>query len=306
MKLVLRYLLYAVGAIIAFVVYTVSAHPDARFTMYVPGALMAGTAAIILLTVIALWTEDDLTEQGKGWLLRGIMIAVLLPTVFTTGAFLHEAQTTWTKGEVHYHADFEVVADGEQLNLINPSQFCKTMTRESEYMCSVNDRVGTTEYHEHNDNRIHLEGVFKTKEEASLAAFFEAFHGELTDETLRFPTNDGWVNVTEHDEKTLKVLIMRGVGKARGWCVLGENVSAEDTCIDPYGDQHVTNPVEYVISPHQQDPKAGDLSKAVLDKIWIIYDDTSAADALQDLREDNAYTHNGETFQMTKGGEGYE
>lgn len=303
MDLVFRYFGYAVAALVGFVAVTVSRFPHLELVQYVPELLMVGTAAVIALAALAFAKEDSLSDRGKTVLMKGLLIVILLPSVFTAGAFVHEVQTTWSNGEVHYHADFEVVVEGEQLDLINPEQYCDTLTRESSYMCSINDRVGTTEYHEHADDRIHLEGVFKTKDDASLAAFFEAFQGELTEARMRFPTNDGWVDVEEEDGKTLKILVNRGVGGARGWCILGEpDVPTENTCIDAYSDAHVTGPADYVISPRQTDP----LDDPVLDKIWIIYDETPAEQAMQDLAEDGEYTYNGQTFQMTKSGEGYE
>lgn len=305
MKLVFRYLLYAVVALIGFTGVGVVRYPDRHFITYVPDVMIAGTAVILIATAVSLWKEDELADRGKGLMMRIFLIAVLVPTVFTAGAFLHERQTSWTGGEVHYHADMEVVVDGEQIGLISPEKYCQTLTRESSYMCSVNDRVGTTKYHDHNDDRIHLEGTFKTKRDASLAAFFEAFQGELTGSTMRFPTNDGWVNVSEQDGKTLKIIVMRGVGGSRGWCVLGADVSDKDRCIDAYSNDRVTGPSEYVISPYTRDPTPGAVEEAVLDKIWVIYDQTPAKDALQDLREDNAYTYNGKTFTITKSGEGY-
>jgi hypothetical protein len=83
----------------------------------------------------------------------------------------------------------------------------------------------------------------------------------------------------------VKIIVQRGVGSARDWCVLGRGVEEGDTCIDHYTDEHAYSPSEYVISPHQQD-KAGSV---LLDKIWIIYDANTVKDALQDLREDGRY-----------------
>lgn len=293
---VVRYLLGAVAAIVALTAATIASMPDARLVAFVPQAIGAGIAVILVTTAAALVLEGKMAEGGKRALMLVFLAAVLLPTIFTVTAYIHETQTSWSGGEVHYHADFEVIVDGERRALQDPRLFCERST-EGSYMCRLNDRVGITEYHEHNDQRIHLEGTFKTRDDATLSAFFEAFGGTLTPTGLRYPTNDGWVNRTEAGNRTLKILVERGVGGTRDWCALDPAAPEPDRCIDPYLNEPVTTPEDYVISPYQRGP--------ALDTIFVIYDDTSLEDALADLREDDAYTYGGETFEVLKTGEGY-
>ncbi len=293
---VIRPLAASAVAIAALAAATIIWMPDARLIQHVPLFIGVGTALLIGNTAVALWAEDRLADQGKRLLMTVFLLAILVPTVYTVTAYIHENQTSWSEGEVHYHADFEVIVDGERHALIDPGAFCERSS-EAAYMCRLNDRVGITEYHEHNDQRIHLEGTFKYREEATLSAFFEAFGGELSSTEIRYPTNGDWINRTETGNRTLKVLVERGAGGSRDWCALDATVPIEDRCIDPYLGEHVSTPADYVISPYQRGP--------TLDTIFIIYDDTPIDDALTDMREDGAYTYGGETFEVVKSGEGY-
>ena len=82
-------------------------------------------------------------------------------------------------GPVHWHADYEVWVCGQELDLIDPSGF--------------SNKVGTSILHEHNDKRIHVEGVIIKKIEASLGYYFNVIGGKLTTEELIYPTNEGIV-----------------------------------------------------------------------------------------------------------------
>lgn len=296
MQVIFRYLGYAAVAAVALSYAAITWYPDRQFADHIALSLAAGTVAVLALTAVAFHKEDTLTDRGKEILLRLFLIAVLLPTVFATAAYVHEVETSWSNGEIHWHADFEVFINGERQDLIDPGNFCGEASKESSYMCTLNDRVGITEYHEHNDMRIHLEGTFKHREEATLAAFFETFNGRLTNDELVFPTDDGTVEVSDGDGKTLKVLVERGVGGDRRWCAIGDH--GEDTCISHDTGEPATSPADYIISPYQRNPG---LDNPTLDTVFVIYDETPVNEALQDVREDGNYKGKG----LLKGGEGY-
>lgn len=296
MQILIRYIAAAFVATIALAAGAIMWYPDTQFADYITLSLQLGTVTVLVLSAVALWKEDAFTDRGKGIMLRLFLIAVLVPTMFATAAYVHEVETSWSNGEIHWHADFEVFVDGERLDLIDPSNYCGQYSQESAYMCTLNDRVGITEYHEHNDMRIHLEGTFKHREEATLAAFFDTFQGELTNTELQFPTDDGMVEVAEDDGKTLKILVERGVGGDRHWCAIGDY--GDDTCISHDTGEPAASPAEYVISPYQRNPS---LDNPTLDTIFVIYDETSIDEALSDVREDGEYKGMG----LQKGGEGY-
>lgn len=296
---------HVVGAFLAAIPLTVAAivwYPTVHFTRHVGTLIGLGVVGIIVLTAVALLTEGRLTERAKYALMTAMLLVVLVPTLYTVGAYIHQVQTSWSAGEVHYHADYEVIVQDEagtyhQVDLIDPSKFCQQARHESTYMCKLNDRTGSTEYHEHNDRRIHLEGTFREREDATLAAYFKTFGGELSNTRLVYPTNEKTWAVEERGDRTLKILVERGVGGDRGWCAIGPqgDVSSDNVCIDQYSGEPARSPAGYVISPYQSGP--------ALDDIWIIYDDASVQDVLQDLREDGRYKQ----FQQEKtaGAEGY-
>lgn len=297
---VLRYALamYAVGT--AAVVVAIVRFPDAVLTDAVPSVLKLGTLALLLSLGAALVFKNRVSERANRVLMGAILLIVLVPTIYAAGAWIHGMATSWSGGEVHYHADYEVVVqddDGRyhQLDLIDPEAYCKQSQHESTYMCRINDRVGTTEYHEHNDRRIHLEGTFKEREDATLRAFFRTFGGELTNDRLIYPTNEREWSVSDSGDRSVKVLVKRGVGGTRHWCAIGPEpaVTAAQVCNDPYTGTPARSPDQYIISPFQRGP--------TLDDIWVIYDNATVTEALKDLQEDDRYKR----FEKEKEGEGY-
>ncbi len=255
--------------------------PSRNFVNYVLPVLQVSTVALIFLSAEAIRKEGDMTMHDKNVLMNGFLVVILGASFFTASAFVHVSQTSWSSGEIHWHADYEVLVeqDGEleRLNLIDPSNYCEGTPHESSYMCSLSDRTGTTEYHEHNDNRIHLEGVFKERDDATLSAFFETFGGKLTSSELVYPTNEETVKVSESsdDNRTLKIIVNSGVGGERGWKV-------------------VDNPSEYIVSPYKRGPN--------LDDIFVIYDSNSANYVKEQFRVNNG-TYRG--HGLVKTGEGF-
>lgn len=80
-----------------------------------------------------------------------------------------------SKGPVHWHADIEFWACGSELNLRDP-------------VGALTNKIGTATYHEHNDKRIHLEGVVVRKaEDASLEKFMRVTGGYITDHSIGIP-----------------------------------------------------------------------------------------------------------------------
>lgn len=261
---------------------------------YVVPVMKAGVVTIVALAATSVYFEEELNDLEKRFLLNGFFLAILVPSFLAAGAFMHESQTTWSNGEIHWHADFEVLVEDDAGNirehdLIDPKRFCEDTSHESTYMCKVNDRTGSTEYHEHNDDRIHVEGAFKNRVDASLGAFFDVVGGELTNGKMSFPTNDEDVQVQNTGEKTLKILVQKGVGASRQWCAVGEDVPEEDTCRS-HG-VLATSPDRYIISSYTQNPA----NSVILDNIFIVYDSNSVEQALQDVREDGRYRGKGFT-----------
>ncbi len=301
MMQVFRYVLLIYAAGVAAVLYAIARFPAATFIDAVPAVMKLGTVALLAAVAAALFFKDRVSDRGQRIMMGAILLIVLVPTLYAAGAWIHAMATSWSGGEVHYHADYEVVVQDEngayhQLDLIDPEEFCQQSQHESTYMCRLNDRVGTTEYHEHNDRRIHLEGTFKQREDATLAAFFATFGGELSNDRLVYPTNEEDWTVSDDGERTVKILVKKGVGGTRHWCAIGpeETVTAEQVCNDPYTGTPARSPDQYIISPFQRGP--------TLDDIWIVYDNATVTGALNDLQEDDRYKQ----FEQEKTGEGYQ
>lgn len=298
---VLRYIFLSAVAVVPVTWLGIVFFPRTGFVQYVPETIGAAVVALAALTAIALYTEDRATETLKRVLMSLFLLVILGASLFAASAYIHQVSTSWSNGEVHYHADYEVIvqdAEGHhQLDLIDPSDFCERTEHESTYMCRLNDRTGAVEYHEHNDRRIHLEGTFREREDATLATFFRLFGGELTNTRLVYPTNEKTWTVEEDGDRTLKIILERGVGGDRHWCGIGpaETVPDADVCHDFYMGGPARSPADYVVSPFQTGPP--------LDDIWIIYDDATFQEALQDLRADGNYKQF--TQEKTAGAEGY-
>lgn len=83
-----------------------------------------------------------------------------------------------SKGPVHWHTDIEFWACGLELDLRDPHGL-------------LSNKIGTSTYHEHNDKRIHLEGVVVRKNiDAALPKFMTVTGGYITPESIAVPLND--------------------------------------------------------------------------------------------------------------------
>ena len=153
------------------------------------GIAVLGTLALIIV-LLAIKLDGDTgvhhaSERLKWALFLGIVVPVLLATAYSAGTTIYLNTISESEGPVHWHADFEVWNCGEQLELEDP--------------IGMSNRVGTALFHEHNDNRIHVEGVVVDTGDVSLHHFFETIGGELRGGMFRVPTHGG--DVTAPDGK---------------------------------------------------------------------------------------------------------
>lgn len=90
-------------------------------------------------------------------------------------------------GPVHWHADIEFWVCDNEIELIDPVGF--------------SNKVGTATLHEHNDHRIHLEGVVVDEtNDASLGKFMHVTDGAITNDALVVAVNpDGSIFENEID-----------------------------------------------------------------------------------------------------------
>jgi hypothetical protein len=137
---------------------------------------LIGSGAIIALVIVGALIRDKLPRL-KLPIFASIATITLVVTTILIASTIFLNTNSSSKGPVHWHADFEVWACGQQLELRDPTGM-------------ISNKIGTSTYHEHNDKRIHLEGVVVTPRDASLGKFFRVIGGELTDRALSVPLND--------------------------------------------------------------------------------------------------------------------
>jgi hypothetical protein len=161
----------------------------------------------------------------------------------------------------------EIWACGNELELRNPYEF-------------LSNKVGTATLHEHNDRRIHLEGVVvDDSRDASLGKFFHVIGGAISPNTLVVPLNAPagplFEDDTDGDGPTdgaaslVEPYIQLGDDGFRyGRFISGETCDGQtayvqtfvyqyDQNTDTFSQQKIADPITYSISPHSTVP-AGD------------------------------------------------
>lgn len=109
------------------------------------------------------------------FLLMAIPIVGTTITLFSSTVYLN--MKAESGGPVHWHTDIEFWACGAELELRDPTGL-------------LSNKIGTATYHEHNDKRIHLEGVVVHKStDASLKKFMTVTGGYISKDSLGFPLN---------------------------------------------------------------------------------------------------------------------
>ncbi|HIJ97808.1 TPA: hypothetical protein H1009_01840 [archaeon] len=182
------YIIISVAFLLAILSATVNAHGpgenlDAWQRLGIINPIKAveyGAAIIVASIAVSLMLKKKLKDGHKKILFVIIAAAAIISTLYLAGTTIYLNQKSWSGGPVHWHADFEIWACGEQIDIVDPEGF--------------KNLVGESAVHEHGDNRIHIEGVMFEKEDATLGEFFEALGGEFTTETLSAPTNHGMMS----------------------------------------------------------------------------------------------------------------
>ncbi len=236
-------------------------------------------AAIIILGFVVLTLLlKHFGETVKKILFAGIVIPALLATVYMVGSTLYLNFTSSSGGPVHWHADIEVWDCGNQLDFTDPQGF--------------SNKVGTATFHEHNDGRMHVEGVVTKKEEAALGNFFGFIGGRLTSDEMRVPTNDGLIvrhngdQCSDGHEGVLQVFVYQ-------------------TADNIFSQMKLANPASYILSPEPTVPPGDciivefDAEKEKTDKLCNFYklkietgDLQPAAGALPDSTDTKPDTEN--------------
>ncbi|HVF68965.1 MAG TPA: hypothetical protein VNA13_00185 [Xanthomonadales bacterium] len=184
--------------------------------------LVFGTASLAILATIALKAKK-LSEDSKTLLFIAIIGVTLIPTLVMSGSTVYLNTISSSGGPVHWHADIEIWKCGTEVDLKDPK--------------GLSNKIGTSTLHEHNDKRIHLEGVVLKPEDASLGNFFHVIGGSLASGSFSVPTNEGLLSVKNGD-----TCLTSDVGEVQ---VFSYSTDSEGY----YQQQKLLNPQDHIIAP---------------------------------------------------------
>lgn len=216
----------AAAFLVVFPSPILAANLEETITTYSKNLIFINTA-IIVIVVIVTYIFKNLPELAKKILFGLIVLPTFLTTSYLAGSTIYLNQVSATKGPVHWHADFEIWSCGKQLDLVNPKGF--------------SNKIGTNTLHEHNDLKIHVEGVVLKKDDVTLGKFFEVIGGEIGDGFIDVPTTAGLVRLEDMSECSngdfaeLQVFAFKTKGKT-------------------FSQSIVENPADYSLSPYSQVP----------------------------------------------------
>lgn len=179
-----------------------------------------------ILTLISILLKQK--SEGIKYLLFGAFLVVaIVNTIYLSGSTIYLNQKSQTGGPIHWHADFEIWNCNQKVEVKDPEGF--------------SNKVGTEVVHEHNDKRMHFEGVLLDLHDASLGHFFESLGGSMSNSHLTIPTNNGLLTMKDGDlckgrPATFQVFVYQTKG-------------------DTFFQQKLTdNPKDYIISPEANIP----------------------------------------------------
>ncbi len=230
--------------------------------------LFLGVLALGALAVVSLKMKR-LSDPTREKLFFSIVSATLLPTMFVSLATVYLNTVSASRGPVHWHADFEIWHCGKEIDLKDPK--------------GLSNKIGTPTLHEHNDKRIHLEGVVLEHNDASLGNFFHVIGGELTPTSFTVPTNQGILSVVNGNTCAMGT---QGAVQVFAYQVDKDNY---------YSQKKLTNPEQYIISPESNVPPADcliiefDTPKSRTDKLCRSYKVAEKIGKLKGERRTNGY-----------------
>ncbi len=193
-------------------------------------AVAVGGAVSVLACFLAILRKRK-TEKEKRLLFFLISAPIIIVTLFLASSTIYLNVISESKGPVHWHADFEIWFCDEQMDVVDPS--------------GISNRVGSSVFHEHGDDRIHVEGVLEDVSDASLQDFFRVIGGYMSDDSLTIPTESGLVAVKNGglcngESSVLQVFVYKTIRTDEGlW---------------KYSVEKLSEPEGYVLSPFSSIP----------------------------------------------------
>jgi hypothetical protein len=138
-------------------------------------AVLFGSLILIVLLIVAALTKERIPKL-KMPLFSAIALTVTSVSLAIIGGTIYLNVNSESGGPVHWHADFELWACGQEMELRDP-------------IGRLNNKIGSPSLHEHNDRRVHLEGVLVEERDASLGKFLYVLDGGITDSAIKIPLN---------------------------------------------------------------------------------------------------------------------
>lgn len=179
---------------------------------------------LAILTVLSIIFKKS--ESFKYILFSAFAVAALANTIYLSGSTIYLNQKSQTGGPIHWHADFGIYNCGQKVNIKDPQGF--------------SNKTGEEVVHEHNDERMHFEGVLLDMHDASIGHFFESLGGSMSNSHLTVPTNEGLLTLQD------------------GSLCNGKSASFQVFVFKTEGDvffqQKLKDPQNYVISPEDNVP----------------------------------------------------
>lgn len=143
---------------------------------------VVSSALLLAIAFISIYSRSKTKAQKKLFFFLILLITVF-STVYIAYTTIKINNTSISNGPVHWHADFEIFVCGEKVDLVTPK--------------GLSNRVGTSVFHEHGDNRIHVEGPVFSEQSVDLEDFFSVFGGALSSRFMVVPTDSGFVSVED-------------------------------------------------------------------------------------------------------------
>lgn len=179
---------------------------------------------LAILTVLSIILKKS--EYAKFILFGGFVVVALANTIYLSGSTIYLNQKSQTGGPIHWHADFEIYNCGQEVDIKDPEGF--------------SNKTGEEVVHEHNDERMHFEGVLLDMHDASIGHFFESLGGSMSNKHLTIPTNEGLLTLQDDSfckgqQADFQVFVFKTKGSI-------------------FSQQKLTDPQNYVISPEGNVP----------------------------------------------------
>lgn len=185
---------------------------------------------LLLLLVNVAFLYRNGSPYAKKLIFALMVLVITIPTLYFIASTIYVNIISVTKGPVHWHADFEIYACGEELPPPEPPH-------------RLSNKTGTPVLHQHEDKRLHVEGVVVDLSDVSLRSFFAVQGGELSNRSIKVPTGTGFATYTNGDSC--------GDGVPGVWSVFLYKVNTDTETISK---TKLTDFADHVLSPYIEVP----------------------------------------------------